>query len=130
MCNSVTSIQTIIFYSIFSIQTMSYFSRLQNSRWTHVGGTSSYFTISFGSRGLNGVCVHNLTKKSQSDIVKWFECKSIRLVKNVPEDGLWWSFEQYSNQYTTGNKEEIMYEGGYTFKMGKEAHERMFPNRK
>ena len=117
-----------IFYSIFSIQTMSYFSALQNSRWTHVGGTSSYFTISLGSRGLNGVCVHNLTKKTQSDIVKWFECKSIRLVKNVPEDGLWWSFEQYSKKYKTGNN--IMHEGGYTFKMGKEAHQRMFPNKK
>ena len=105
---------------------MSYFSRLQNSRWTHVGGTSSYFTISFGSRGLNGVCVHNLTKKSQTDIVKWFESKSIRLVENVPEDELWWSFERYSNQYKTGNKDDMMHEGGYTFKMGIEAYKRMF----
>jgi hypothetical protein len=109
---------------------MAYFSALQYNRWTRVGGKSSYFTIKLGSRGLNGICVHNLTKKSQSDIVKWFESKSIRLVENVLEDGLWWSFERYSNKYKAGNKEDIMHVGGYTFKMGKEAHERMFPNRK
>lgn len=105
---------------------MSYFSALQNNRWTRVWGTSSYFTIRLGSKGLNGVCVQNLTKKSQSDLVKWFESKSIRLVENVPEDGLWWSFERYSNQYKTGNKDDMMHEGGYTFKMGIEAYKRMF----
>ena len=109
---------------------MSYFSALQNNRWTHVCGTSSYFTIKLGSKGLHGVCVQNLTPTLQSDIVKWFESKSIRLVKNATEDGLWWSFERYSYQYKTSNKEDIMHVGGYTFKMGKEAYHRMFPNKK
>lgn len=109
---------------------MSYFSALQHNRWTRVGGTSSYFTIKLGSRGLNGVCVQNLTKKAQSDLVKRFESKSIRLVENVPEDGLWWSFERFSNQYKTGNKEDTMHEAGYTFNMGIEAYKRMFPNKK
>ncbi len=109
---------------------MSYFSALQNNRWTHVCGTSSYFTIKLGSRGLNGICVQNLTKKAQSDLVKWFESKSIRLVENVPEDGLWWSFERYSNQYKIRNKDDTMHEGGYTFNMGIEAYKRMFPNKK
>jgi len=109
---------------------MSYFFALQNNRWTRVGGTSSYFTIRLGSKGLNGVCVHTLIKKSQSDIVKWFESQSIRLVENIPEDGFWWSFERYSNQYKSGNKEDMVHEGGYTFKMGIEAYEKMFPNKK
>ena len=109
---------------------MSYFSALQHNRWTRVCGTSSYFRIKLGSRGLNGVCVLNMTKKTQSDLVNWFESKSIRLVENVPEDGLWWSFERFSNQYKTGNKEDTRHEGGYTFKMGIEAYERMFPNKK
>ena len=106
---------------------MSYFSALQHNRWTtRVGGTSSYFTIKLGSRGLNGICVQNLTKKAQSDLVKRFESKSIRLVENVPEDGLWWSCERFSNQYKTGNKEDMMHDGGYTFNMGIEAYKRMF----
>ena len=109
---------------------MSYFSALQNNRWIRVGGKSSYFTIKLGSKGLNGVCIALLTKKAQSDLVKRFESKSIRLVENVPEDGLWWSFEQFSNQYKIRNKEDMMHEGGYTFTMGIEAYERMFPNRK
>ena len=131
MCNKKISIQKKYLFKQTSIQTtMSYFSALQNNRWTRVCGKSSYFTIKLGSKGLNGICVHNLTKKSQSDIVKWFESKSIRLVENVPEDGLWWSFERFSNQYKTGNKEDTMHEAGYTFNMGIEAYKRMFPNKK
>lgn len=55
---------------------MSYFFLVQNNKWTRVGGT--YFRLKLGSRGLNGVCVQNLTKKTQSDLVNWFESKSIR----------------------------------------------------
>ena len=121
-----------IYSKKISIQTTmsSYFSALQKNRWTRVCNTKPYFTIKLGSRGLNGVCITLLTKKVQSDLVNWFESKSIRLVENVPDHGLWWSFERFSNQYETGNKDDTMHEGGYTFKMGIEAYKRMFPNRK
>jgi len=85
-----------------------------------------------GCSGLNGVSVPHFGKTAQAAVAKWFESNSIQQVKTPQEDGFWWSFEQFSYKYPRGEPkpgepQDFMWYAGYDFKMGKEAHERMFP---
>lgn len=107
----------------------SYLNVLQNSQWHG----SNIHTLRVGTTGLGGVSVKHITKKAQSDIVKWFQAQSVHLVENtqdVREDGLWWSFERFFITYPSENKDVSVCKGGYIFKMGKEAYQRIFPNKK
>lgn len=104
-------------------------SSLQHSRWTR---TTSCFTMRLGCSGLNGVSVPHFGKTAQAAVAKWFESNSIQQVKTPQEDGFWWSFEQFSykrrrREPKPGEPQDFMWYAGYDFKMGKEAHERMFP---